>query len=243
MSDTLLTVMAIVGIRSGSKGVPDKNIRPLGGRPLVSWVLDAAKASKRVNRIVVSTDSPEYAAIAQSAGAETPCLRPEELATDVSPEYDYVRHMVEWLQKHENYQPDIVVRMMATVPFQSAEDIDAAVDLLLNDPLADSTVVIAEARQHPLKALKIVDDGNGGRKLVTYFTESGRDVTPIARQNYEKAYFRGNVIACRTKTIFETGSLTGDTVRYHVIPQERAVDIDNPTDFYVIEQLMNRSQR
>ena len=233
-----LKIMGIIGARSGSRGVPHKNIRSLAGKPLIGWIIETAKKSKYINRVVVSTDLEEYAAIARAHGADVPYLRPKELAEDKSPEYDYVRHMVEWLEKNEGYRPDIVVRMMATVPLQATGDIDAAIEELLKDPKTHSAVVIAEARQHPLKALKLVDDGKGGKKLVTYFTESGREVTPIARQNYEKAYFRANVIACRTAVIFGTNSLTGDQVRYHIIPQERAIDIDNPVDFFIVEKLM-----
>ncbi len=236
-----LKVMGIIGIRSGSKGVPHKNIRPLAGKPLVGWILDAARQSKHMNRVVVSTDSPDYAAVAASFGADVPYLRPVELAADESPEFEYVKHMLEWLDKNEGYRPDIVVRMMATVPLQSTEDIDAVIGKLVEDPKADSAVVIAEARQHPIKALRVVDDGEGGERLVTYFTGSGREVTPLARQNYEKAYFRANIIACRRRVIFDTNSLTGDLVRFHIIPQERAVDIDNPMDFYATEQLMKKS--
>ncbi len=235
-----MKIMGIVGIRSGSKGVPDKNIRPLAGKPLVGWVLEAARRSKHINRLVVSTDSERYANIARSFGAEVPYLRPPELASDNAPEFEYVKHMLEWLEQHEGYQPDILLRMMATVPLQSSEDLDAVVEELLRDPAAHSAVIIAEARQHPVKALKLVDDGRGGKKLVTYLTESGREVTPLGRQRYEKAYFRANVIACRTPVVFETGSLTGDLVRYHVIPQERAIDIDSEVDFYLVEQLMRR---
>jgi len=242
MNPTELKIMGIVGIRSGSKGVPDKNIRPLAGKPLVGWILEAARQSKYMNRVVVSTDSPDYAAVATSFGADVPYLRPVELAADDSPEFEYVKHMVEWLDKNEGYLPDIVVRMMATVPLQSTEDIDAVIGKLVEDPKADSAVVIAEARQHPVKALKVVDDDEGGKKLVTYLTDSGREVTPLARQNYEKVYFRANIIACRRRTIFDTNSLTGDLVRFHIIPQERAVDIDNPIDFFVTEQLMNKSK-
>ena len=108
---------------------------------------------------------------------------------------------------------------------------------------ADSAVVIAEASQHPLKALKIVYDGAGNSKLVTYFSDSGREVTPIARQNYQPAYFRANVIACRARTVYDTHSLTGDIVRYHIIPQERAVDIDNLIDFFIAENLMTRFRK
>lgn len=240
MKSTDLKVLGIVGIRSGSKGVPDKNIRPLAGKPLVGWILDAAGQSKYINRMIVSTDSQSYAEVARAFGAEVPFLRPAELATDQAPEFEYVKHMVEWLEKNESYKPDIVVRMMATVPLQSTADIDAVIEKLLEDPKASSAVVIAEARQHPLKALKVVDDGEGGTELVTYFGDSGREVTPIARQSYAKAYFRANIIACRTRTIFDTDSLTGDLVRYHVIQQERAVDIDNLIDFYMTEHLMKK---
>jgi CMP-N,N'-diacetyllegionaminic acid synthase len=234
-------VLGIVGIRSGSKGVPNKNIRKLLNKPLVGWVLNAAQRTASINRLVVSTDSEDYAEIARECGAEVPYLRPTELAQDKSSEIDYIRHMLDWLHKNESYRPDIVVRMMATVPLQDPKDIDAVVQILKSDSSADSAVVIAEARQHPLKALKIVDDGAGGSKLVTYFSDSGREVTPIARQNYKPAYFRANVIACRTQVVYNTDSLTGDTVRYHIIPQERAVDIDNLIDFSIVEHLITKS--
>jgi CMP-N,N'-diacetyllegionaminic acid synthase len=241
MNLTQLKVLGIVGIRSGSKGVPNKNIRKLLHKPLVGWVLNAAQRTASINRLVVSTDSEDYAEIARKCGAEVPYLRPTELAQDKSPEIDYVRHMLDWLHKTESYRPDIVVRMMATVPLQDPKDIDAVVQILKSDSTADSAVVIAEARQHPLKALKIVDDGGGGLKLVTYFSDSGREVTPIARQSYQPAYFRANVIACRTQVVYDTDSLTGDTVRYHIIPQERALDIDNLIDFSIVEHIITKS--
>ena len=130
MRHSELKIMGIIGIRSGSKGVPDKNITALAGKPLVGWILDAANQSKYINRVVVSTDSSDYAEIATSHGADIPYLRPAELATDDAPEFEYVKHMVEWLDKNEGYQPDIVVRMMATVPLQSSEDIDAVIQKL-----------------------------------------------------------------------------------------------------------------
>lgn len=233
-----LNVLGIIGIRSGSKGIPNKNIRFLCGKPLVAWIIEAAKDSKYINRLIVSTDSEEYASIARSYGAETPFLRPEEFAGDKSTDLDYVRHAVTWLRDNENYKPDIVVRMMATVPLQSAEDIDACVEEIIKDPEAHSSVVIAEAGQHPHKALKLVDDGAGGKHLVNYMTGTGRDVTPSLRQGYEKAYFRANVVACRTGVIHEMDSLTGDKVRYHIIPQERALDIDSERDFQILEQIL-----
>jgi len=238
MKKTNLEVMGIIGIRSGSKGVPSKNIKLLAGKPLVGWILDTAKKSKYMNRLIVSTDSQEYADIAISLGAEVPYLRPENLATDNSPEFEYVKHMIEYLQESEGYKPDIVVRMMATSPMQTIEDIDASIEELINDDKVDSTVVITEARQHPLKALKIINDNEGRTKLVTFFSESGREVTPIARQTYDKAYFRSNVITFRTRVVFDTNSLTGDLVHFQITSQENAVDIDSNIDFSFAEFLM-----
>ena len=235
--------MGIVGIRSGSKGVPNKNIQPLLGKPLVGWILDVAKNSKYINRLVVSTDSQEYADVATSFGADVSCLRPPEFATDFSPEFEYVKHMIEWLETNEAYKPDIVVRLMATVPLQTSEDIDAVIEILIEDEKADSAVVIAEARQHPMKALKIIDDGEKRERLVTYFSDSSREVTPIARQNYEQAYFRSNVIVFKRNVLFNTNSLTGDVVRFHIIPQERAIDIDNKIDFEVAELILKNSEQ
>ena len=236
----VLSIMGIVGIRSGSKGLPNKNIKKLLDKPLVGWILDSANKSKLINRLVVSTDSEEYAQIARTYGAEVPYIRPPNLSTDFSPEIDFVADMLDRLEKNENYKPDILVRMLATSPMQRTEDIDKAIQGLIDDDKADSSVIISEMRQHPYKALKIVKDGELGNRLVSYFGESGREVTPIARQNYEKAYVRSNVIIARRKTIKETNSLTGDNVKYHIIPQEEAIDIDNEIDFEIAEFLLNK---
>ena len=91
-------VLGIIGIRSGSKGVPDKNIRELLGKPLIGWILEKAKDSKYINRLVVSTDSEKYAKIAKKFNAEVPCLRPEKLADNFSPEIGFVKHMLNFLE-------------------------------------------------------------------------------------------------------------------------------------------------
>jgi mannose-6-phosphate isomerase-like protein (cupin superfamily) len=123
------------------------------------------------------------------------------------------------------------------------EDIDLCLEELLKDPQAESSVVITPAHQHPMKALKIKEDSTTGKKLVSYFSESGQEVTPIARQSYEKAYFRANIIISKIETIYkyqDSKSLTGDNVRYHIIPQERATDIDSEADFQIAELLLKK---
>lgn len=240
MNSEELKIMGIVGVRAGSKGLPNKNIKELVDKPLVGWILESAGRSKYINRLIVSTDSNEYATIAMDFGAEVPYIRPKELASDFSPEIDFVKHMLEWLKKNEDYQPDIIVRMLATSPLQKSGDIDSAIKILIDDENADSAVVIAEMRQHPFKALKIIEDDVLGKRLVSYFGESGREVTPIARQNYDKAFVRSNVIVCKRETIEKTNSLTGDNVKYHIIPQDEAIDVDGKIDFEIAEFLLRK---
>ena len=184
MTNQNLKALGIIGARSGSKGVLNKNIRPLGGRPLMAWIIEAAKGSRYINRLIVSTDSQAYADVAKAYGAEVPFLRPAELAADLSAEYEYVKHALQELKAREGYEPDLVVRLHPTLPFQETEDIDQCIEKLLQDPEADSAVVVAEARQHPVKALKLVPDDKGGDYLVTYQPEFGQEVTPLPRQNY-----------------------------------------------------------
>lgn len=235
MSSQKLEILGIIGARSGSKGVPHKNIKHLAGKPLVGRIIETAKKSKHLTRLIVSTDSDDYAVIARAHGAETPFKRPPEVSTDTSDDIEFIAQAVRWLKENEGYRPDIVVRCVGTVPLQLTEDIDACIEALLNDPKADSAVVITEASQHPTKALKLIDDGNGGIKLVSYVTGRGRDAAPFCRQNVEKAYVRANITATRIKTLEEKNSLTGDLVRYHIIPQTRSVDIDSPIDFFIAD--------
>ncbi len=238
MPNSFPKILGIIGARSGSRNVPHKNIRPLAGRPLLAWPIRAAQQSKYINRIIVSTDSPEYAKIASEWGAETPFLQPPEVSHDLATEVDFISYALDWLKKNEGYTPNIVVRLFATVPLKRPEDIDRCIEILLNDPEAHSAVAISEAHQHPHKALKIAPDG---KHVLTYITNSGRDVTPLQRQRYEKAYFRqGNIIAVRHEIFEKYRSLTGDLVRYHIVPQEFAVDVDSELDFFLVEKLVDK---
>ena len=231
-------ILAIIGARSGSKGVPDKNIRPFCDKPLLAWIISTAMASRYINKIVVCTDSPEYAAIASKYGAEAPYLQPSEISTDTSTDLDFITYAVNWLEKNEGYRPDLIAHLYATNPLQRVEDIDACIELLISDPEAHSAAAIAEARQHPQKAVKISSDG---KHVITYITASGLDVTPLQRQSYEKAYFRqGNVIVTRYDVLKSMRSLSGHRVRYHIIPKEYAVDIDSELDFSLAGELMKK---
>lgn len=226
------TVLGIIGARSGSKGLINKNIKPLAGKPLVGWIIETALRSNHLDRVVVSTDAPDYAAIAREHGAETPFLRPKELASDASPEREHIQFALNWLKDNEGYVPDIVVRLLPTSPFQKADDIDGCVDKLRDDPKADTAVVVAAARQHPMKAFALRDD-----TLVPYCAKASGSMVSN-RQEVSPAYFRANVVACYTDVITKTGDMYGDRVVPLVIPQQRAIDIDSSIDFMIAEKLM-----
>jgi len=232
-----MEVLGIIGARSGSKGLPGKNVRPLVGKPLMSWAIGIAKQCRLVTRVVLSTDSEEYAAVGRAHGAETPFVRPPEHATDKAIELGYIRHALEWLAANERYEPDLVVRLCPTAPLIRSEDVDRCIQALADDPAADSAIVMTPAREHPRKVVRVAPDGV---HALSYVTERGLDVAPSNRQSYAEAYNRQSLpIVSRRKTILEQNSQTGETVRFVVVPQETALDIDTDFDFRIIEWLLS----
>jgi len=226
-----LNILGVIGLRSGSKGIKDKNIKKFDGKPLFVRILNSAHKSKYLTRTIISTDSLKYAKIAKNFGGEAPYIRPKNLSKDSSHEIDFIKHLLRYLKKKENYTPDIVVRMLATVPFQKTQDIDIIIKHLLSDQNLDSSVVISEAIQHPIKAIKIKKQKQGLR-IVSFINENGIEMGKNQNRNlYKKAYFRANVVATRINTIFKNNSLTGDNNKYHIIPQQRSIDIDTELDF------------
>ncbi|MFO0106485.1 MAG: acylneuraminate cytidylyltransferase family protein, partial [Burkholderiales bacterium] len=122
-------VLALVPARSGSKGLPDKNIRPLGGKPLLAWPIAAALAAQRVDRVIVSTDSAHYADLARAAGADVPFLRPTALASDTAPSIDFILHAVDTLAAADEHY-DYLLLLEPTSPLTEASDIDRALSAL-----------------------------------------------------------------------------------------------------------------
>ena len=113
--------------------------------------------------------------------------------------------------------------------------------LVISDEI-DSSVIVAEARQTPQKALKIIETDEGDKRLVSYETGTGIGVSPTPRQQYEKAYFRANAIAFKPRVISGSGTLTGNNVTPHIIPSHEAIDIDTELDFQFVEFLMKKNE-
>lgn len=140
-------ILGIIPARGGSKGIPHKNIRSLGGEPLIAYSIKSALKS-RIGRIIVSTDDPEIAEVARGYGVEVPFLRPAHLAEDSSSSLSVLLHVLEYVETQEQYYPHIVACLPPTTPFRTATHIDAAIEMLVSSDV-DSVIGICEVEQHP----------------------------------------------------------------------------------------------
>jgi CMP-N,N'-diacetyllegionaminic acid synthase len=225
-----MTVLALIPARGGSKSVPGKNLRPLGGKPLIAWTIEAARACPGLDRVVVTTDSPEIAAVARDYGAETPFLRPAEFARDDSSGDDPIFHALQWFEEHEGYQPEFVLALQPTSPFRTADDIAAALQLA-RERNADGITSVTPARQHPHWMKRILEDG----RLVDYVE---RDRACQARQELPSVFaLNGAIFLIRRTVLLNDRTWYPERTYAYVMPPERSLDIDTPWDFRLAELL------
>lgn len=227
-----MKVVAIVGLRSGSKGIKDKNIKNFINKPLFFWVLNTLRQSKYIERIIVSTDSEKYRKLVQQNGFEAPFLRPKKISSDSSTDLEYIKHAVKYLEKKENYFSDIIVRTLVTVPLQKVEDIDNAIKKLIKSKNATSCTIVKESPYHPLKMYKIKYG-----ILKSYIGEKDK-TDPEPRQKFKKAYIRCNTIVFKRKNL-DKKSITGEK-NLAVLASSKIVDIDNEEDFILNEILQKK---
>lgn len=224
-------VLALIPARGGSQRVKNKNILPLDGKPLIAYTIEAAKASKLVDRVIVSTDSEEIAEVARKYGAEVPFLRPAELATPESTEYEFHKHALDWLQENENYEPDILVNLYPTTPFRKPDSIDAAVQILIDNSDVDSVRSIRKVSEHPYKMWK-----KDGELVKPYVESKDSGAHTAAYHLLETVYIQNASIYCtRPFVVRELKRTIGDRVRALEMSEEESVDINSPIDFKFAE--------
>jgi len=235
--------IAIIGARSGSKSLRDKNVRPVLGKPLMAWIIEEAKKAKLVDRVLVSTDSQRYAEIAKKYGAEAPFLRPVEISKDTSHDLEYLTHALNWLKENENYQPDIIFKVSGDTAIFKSEFFDKCVEILIENPDLDSVRPIALSPIHPYKMMKI-ENGLLKPFLPKEFTGFDEPFNQ-PRQILPKVYIYTGVFALRHKTIMEMHSLAGKKMGYFEIPEEYAIHIGSEPDLKLAKILLKRklSQR
>jgi CMP-N-acetylneuraminic acid synthetase len=228
-------VLALVPARGGSKGIPRKNLATLCGRPLIAWTIDCARRARGVERVVVTTDCPEIAAAARSAGAEAPFLRPAALARDATPGIDPLLHALDWLAYHESYRPEWVLNLQPTSPLRAPEDIDAAFELAQKPGVA-SVISVTPAASHPYWCKRIESDG----RLADFLDDAPET---SRRQELPEAYaLNGAIYLARREALKRERSFYTERSFALVMPRERSVDIDTPFDLELAEWLLARAQ-
>ena len=228
--------LAIIGIRAGSKGVKNKNIKLFCGKPLVYWIINAAQKSKYVNRVIISTDSKKYADICKSFGAEVLFLRPENISTDESLELEYIMHALDWLKNNEQYKPHFVTRLQATSPLQLPEDIDRSIEVLIKDNRANSSMVVFKSSFLPHKALTVDADN----LYLQPYLDHEDNLEIKNRQIFKNVFYRGNIITSRFSDLIETRKQVGKYSRFIEIPEERGIDINSQLDFFIGELIAKK---
>ncbi len=224
------SIIAIIPARGGSKGIPRKNIKKLGGKPLIAYTIDEALKSKYLDLVFVSTEDPEIAKVSKECGAQV-IDRPAALAKDTSKIVEAILHTVEYLER-KGIHPRIVVLLQPTSPLRNTEDIDAAIKLYLDNE-CDSVIGVCEPDHSPFWC----------------FTLSGKYLQPLfdkkfdntRRQDLPKVVMpNGAIYVSSPESIRKYEGFYGDRTIPYCMPPERSIDIDTPLDFTIAEVLINR---
>ena len=227
MTYTLGTICA----RGGSRGVPGKNIRLLAGHPLIAYSIAQARRCRFIDRLIVSTDSEEIAAVARSYGADVPFLRPAELATDAAAKVPAIQHAVRAVEQDAGSTIDYVVDLDPTAPLRAVEDIRSCWELVQR-PETDVVFTVTEADRNPyFNMVEIVD---GFARL-----SKASDPPVVRRQDAPKVFsMNASVYAYRREHLMRDGRVVAGKARIVEMPPERSRDIDGPLDFAYIEFLV-----
>lgn len=223
---------ALVLGRGGSKGLPGKNVRILGGKPLVAWSVAAGCVATSVKRVLCSTDDPAIAQAAENAGAEIPFLRPAEFATSSATDLDVFGHAISWLADNEGHLPEFFVQLRPTTPFRHASWIDSSIARMVTDPSITCVRTVAPAPHTPYKMWKM-DERFRLSPLLTLPGVS--EPYNMPRQSLPTVWWHtGQLDVIRTSTLL-AGSVTGANIVGIEVPASSTVDIDTMTDFQLAE--------
>lgn len=225
-----MKVLAIIPARGGSKGVPDKNIRIVAGRPLIAYAIECAQESRLINRIIVSTDSPIIAHTASDYSAEV-LMRPSHLAQDDTPMPPVLLHVLQTLQENEE-KYDLIVLLQITSPIRTGQDIDHVVEMFASAPDLDAVIsVVPMDDVHPAR-MYTLDEG----KWMNPYIESGEEAR---RQDLPVVYYRnGCIYAIRSEILKDKKSLMVKNKKAYIMPAKWLANIDDERDLIIAEALI-----
>lgn len=230
-------VLAFIPARGGSKGIPRKNINLFAGYPLISYSIAAGLQAESVTRVVVSTDDAEIAGIAREWGAETPFLRPADLAQDQTTDLPVFQHALHWLKEDEGYTPDLVIQLRPTSPIRPRHCVDEAVALMQQHPEADSVRGVVPSGQNPYKMWRLNEKDDSLTPLM--LLEGVAEPFNAPRQSLPPTYWQtGHIDVIRPQVILSQDSMSGKTILPYLIDPRYTVDIDTPFDWLRYEWLV-----
>lgn len=223
-------LLAVIPARGGSKGLPGKNTKEIAGKPLIAWSIEAARQSRYIDELIVSTDCQETARIATLWGANVPFMRPAKLATDEAKSIDVIYHALEWYK--ESIPPfTLVMFLQPTSPLRIFQDIDGAVELLFVKR-AKAIVSVCPVDHHPWWTNTLPENGSMRDFLRPEIRTTNRQALP--------QYYRlnGAIYIAYTSFLAEIGSFIGVGTFAYLMPTERSIDIDTLLDFKIAELLL-----
>jgi len=228
--------LAFIPARSGSKGVKDKNIKALCGKPLILYTVEAATQSNLFSRVFVSTDSSMYAEIIRSAGIDVPFLRAGQLSGDTSSVWDAVSEALSFFQKEFGETYDSVCLLQPTSPLRTCKEISEAY-ALFKARNADSVISVTEAEHSPLLYNVLNDEKSLENFISTEVRDSPRQKLPIFYK------INGAIYWVKTATLGKRLDLYGKASYAYIMPQEKSIDIDNQMDFLIAEMILKKSRK
>jgi CMP-N,N'-diacetyllegionaminic acid synthase len=232
-----LKVLGLVTARGGSKGLPGKNLRPLAGKPLLAYTIEAARVSAVFDRLILSTDDAEIAAAARTLECDVPFMRPAELARDDTPHLPVLHHAVRWLEEHDGYRPDAVMILQPTSPLRQPQHIRESVALFERSG-ADSVVSVSEVPPHynPMRTIRV--DARGFAALFVTGEPLRRRIN--RRQDMPDAWtMNGAIYLFRTSLLFAPEpSLYGERTAAYVMPHTCGISIDSLDDWAAAAQAL-----
>jgi CMP-N,N'-diacetyllegionaminic acid synthase len=235
-----MEVLAIIIARGGSQRVPNKNIRLLGGKPLLAYSIQGARQSCYVKRVVVSTDSDAIAEVAMKEGAEVPFRRPNEIAQSHSTELQAMEHALGWFRDHERYEPELVALLRPTSPFRTTATIDRAIELLMNDRTAHCVRTVKLCSEHPHKMWVMDQDGHRIRSLIPV-EQKLPEAHTLSYQLLPTVYIQNaSMDVFRASNIWNLRSTTGTEIIPLVNDELESLDINTEIDFLLAETLISR---
>jgi CMP-N,N'-diacetyllegionaminic acid synthase len=227
------TVIAIIPARAGSKGLPGKNIKPLCGKPLIAWSIEAGLGSQYIDEVMVTTDSEDIANVARQFGASVPFIRPAELASDTATSMDVIRHVLSFYDNKLDKKFDYTVLLEPTSPLRVKDDIDKAIVQLLENSQAKAIVGVCKTEsQNPAFLVK----KNVDNFLVGY---ENLDMKILRRQDINEVYFfEGSVYVSDTATLLKKNSFYHENTLGFEFPKWQSLEIDDLDDFIMVEAMM-----